>query len=97
LGLASEALQKRFKDDIEFTKALVEKLPEFGEPIIPKGEARLAELAGAMRAEGAELRALRHLLDQLDPSHAWGGLSVVWTPEGHCLWLCQEHAAAFQN
>jgi GTPase SAR1 family protein len=97
LGLASEGLQKRFKEDIEFTKALVEKLPEFGEFAIPKAEGRVAELTGAMRAEGAELRALRHLLDQLDPSHAWGGLSAVWTPEGHCLWLCQEHAAAFQN
>jgi GTPase SAR1 family protein len=97
VGLASGALHKRFKDDIEFTKALVEKLPELGESIIPKGDARVAELGGAMRAEGADLRALRHLLDQLDPGHAWGGLSAVWTPEGHCLWLCQEHAAAFQN
>ena len=97
VGLASGALQKRFKDDIEFTKALVEKLPEFGESIIPKGEARVAEVGGAMRAEGAELRVLRHLLDQLDPTHAWGGLSAVWTPEGHCLWLCPEHAAALGN
>jgi hypothetical protein len=97
VGMASEALQKRFKDDIEFTKALAEKLPEFEDAVVPKGGARVAELAGAMRAGGAELRALRYLLDQLDPSHAWGGLSVVWTPEGHCLWLCQEHAAAFQS
>jgi internalin A len=97
MGLASEAIQKRFKDDIEFTKTLVEKLPEFEESVLPRGEARLAELAGAMRAEGAELRALRRFLDQLDPSHAWGGLSPVWTPEGHCLWLCQEHASAFRN
>jgi internalin A len=96
-GLASEELQKRFKHDIEFTEALVEKLPEFEESLLPKGEARRAELAGAMRAEGAELRALRHVLDRLDPAHAWGGLSAVWTPEGHCLWLCQEHAAAFRN
>ncbi len=97
LGLATETLQKPFKDDIEFTKALVEKLPEFDESVPPKGEARREELSGAMRAEGAELRAVRHLLDKLDSNHTWGGLSQVWTPEGHCLWLCQEHAAAFRT
>jgi GTPase SAR1 family protein len=96
LGLAAEGLEN-FKNDVEFTKALVEKLPDSDEFIFSRGEARRAELAGAMPAEGAELRALRHLLDQLDSSHTWGGLSQVWTPEGHCLWLCKEHAAAFEN
>jgi len=43
-------------------------------------------------AEGAELRAIRHLLEELDPSQVWGGLRKTWTPEGHCLWLCPQHA-----
>ena len=83
-GFASEDLRRRFKEDIEFTKALVEKLPELRELTAVEGGAEAALLAGfpgAMRAEGVELRALRHLLDQLDSSHAWGGLSAVWTPE----------------
>lgn len=42
-------------------------------------------------AEGAELRAIRHLLEELDPSQIWGGLRKTWTPEGHCLWLCPQH------
>jgi internalin A len=97
VGLASKGLQEQFRNDIEFTKALVEKLPESEGFILPKGDPRRLEQAGAMRAQGAELRALRHLLDQIDSSHVWGGLSQVWTPEGHCLWLCQEHTAAFQK
>jgi len=97
VGLASKELQEQFKNNIEFTKALVEKLPEFAESSAFVDEVRVGESAGAMRAEGAELRALRHLFDELDPSHAWGGLSAVWTPEGHCLWLCPEHAAAYSN
>ncbi|UCH89271.1 MAG: hypothetical protein JSV49_01090, partial [Thermoplasmata archaeon] len=37
------------------------------------------------------LRQLYFLLDELDPSHEWGGLSPVLTPEGTLLWLCPEH------
>ena len=96
LGVAANDLEKHFKGDIEFTKALVEKLPAFEESRLPMCGERLAELAGAARAEGAELRTLRHLLDKLDPAKRWGGLCAIWTPEGHCLWLCQEHSAAFR-
>jgi len=47
--------------------------------------------------EGAELRALRVLLDEVDARHEWGGLKKVLTPEGHYLWLCEEHAKEYAS
>jgi len=44
--------------------------------------------------DGATRRVLCVLLKELDPSEQWGGLEPVPTPEGHVLWLCEEHARA---
>jgi len=60
----------------------------------------LEKTAGGARAErfeGAELRALRKLLDEADPKQHWGGLKKVLTPEGHWLWLCEEHAREYRR
>lgn len=48
-------------------------------------------------AEGRSLRIHRNLLDLKDPLHDWGGLKRVLTPEGHYLWLCQEHAVEYKR
>jgi small GTP-binding protein len=58
---------------------------------------RTAVGAKAERIEGAELRALRKLLDEVDPKQEWGGLEKVLTPEGHYFWLCKEHAAEYKK
>lgn len=47
-------------------------------------------------AEGAELRALSILLNELDPAQKWGGLRKVSTPHGQTLWLCEEHAKVYR-
>ena len=64
-------------------------------------EANLLDRTGvggkAERIEGMELRALRALLDKEDPRHEWGGLKKVLTPEGHYLWLCEEHAGEYRK
>lgn len=64
-------------------------------------EVELLERAGrgakAERIEGAELRVLRKLLDEVDPKQEWGGLKKVLTPEGHYLWLCEEHAKEYKK
>lgn len=44
---------------------------------------------------GAELRALRVLLEELDGVRHWGGLEPVRTPEGDVLWLCPHHRKAY--
>jgi internalin A len=49
------------------------------------------------RNEGMELRALRQLLDKVDEKQEWGGLKKVLTPEGHYLWLCNEHAEEYRK
>ena len=49
------------------------------------------------QVEGADLRQLRALLEQLDPPRRWGGLVKVHTPEGHYLWLCEDHAEEFKR
>jgi len=48
------------------------------------------------RVEGMELRALRDVLNKEDPTHEWGGLKKVLTPEGHYFWLCEHHAAEYR-
>jgi hypothetical protein len=64
-------------------------------------EAELLERTGvggkAERIEGMELRALRQLLDKVDEKQEWGGLKKVLTPEGHYLWLCNEHAEEYRK
>ena len=47
--------------------------------------------------EGMEVRALRKLLDEVDPKREWRGLKKVLTPEGHYLWLCKEHAEEYKK
>jgi len=49
------------------------------------------------RVEGAALRALRQLLDEVDPAQDWGGLKKILTPEGHYLWLCEYHAEEYRK
>jgi len=51
----------------------------------------------AERIEGMELRMFRQLLDEVDEQHEWGGLKKVLTPEGHYLWLCEEHAEKYKK
>ena len=41
------------------------------------------------RVEGGALRALRPLLDEVDPAQNWGGLKKILTPEEHYLRLCE--------
>ncbi|MCH8121111.1 MAG: hypothetical protein IIC00_15480 [Planctomycetes bacterium] len=51
----------------------------------------------AERIEGMELRMFRQLLDEVDEHHEWGDLKKVLTPEGHYLWLCEEHAEKYRK
>ncbi|MCP4349137.1 MAG: GTP-binding protein [Desulfobacterales bacterium] len=47
------------------------------------------------RAGGSELRMIRKILQEADPSEKWGGLERFVTPEGYILWLCREHKAEY--
>jgi hypothetical protein len=80
---------KTLKEAIERMEELVEQLPK---------DMPLRGGRGEMEhAEGAALRALRHLLAELDPGDQWGGLQRTLTPEHHYLWLCEEHRVEFKR
>jgi len=84
VGVAGPGVQQ----GVEMMGALLRQFADRPEP---------AECPEPHRAEGTALRAVRHLLQELDPSQTWGGLQKVLTPEGHYLWLCPEHARVYQR
>ncbi len=92
LALPKSGYEKLFRNDITFMNELVKKLPEIKDP----EKLGVGELLGEKQVGGATLRGLRHLLDDLDPAQHWGGLRIVPTPEGHHLWLCEQHAAEYK-
>lgn len=87
LGVASPAVIQAMDADIELMKALVEKLPDMA----GRGQQGPLESSGVRHARGEALRALRRILDELDPQHEWGGLEKILTSEGDYLWLCDQH------
>jgi hypothetical protein len=90
------AFAKKLAGQIKLMEELAEKLSKRD-----YSGAELLERTGvgskAERIEGAELRALRKLLDEADEEQGWGGLEKVLTPEGHYLWLCKEHAKEYKK
>jgi internalin A len=78
----------KFKDYIGFIESLADQKNDF--------PTELGTLPGEP-ARGADLRAVHALLDSVDPTHKWGELDKVLTPEGHYLWLCKEHAAEYRR
>jgi hypothetical protein len=96
LGMASDDLEKAISHDLKMMGELVKKLPdvEQSENIHGK-EWKYKDREQIHLAEGAELRALRSLLDEKDPQRIWGGLQKKRTPEGHYLWLCRYHASKY--
>ena len=81
---------------IKLMEELAKKLSE-GDYLEAELLERMGGGAKAERIEGAELRALRKLLDEVDKKQEWGGLKKVLTPEGHYLWLCEEHAKEYKK
>lgn len=83
------------KNDIKLMTELIKLMPDLEEdPDIWLAHA-VGEVDDPERIGGAELRALRLLLDEKDPDQVWGGLKKVLTPEGHYLWLCEHHAKEY--
>ena len=91
IGMASREFEELVKHDIKLMEELVKKLPD----IERASDRPLDETLLPERFEGAPLRALRTLLDEVDPQRHWGGLKKVLTPEGHYLWLCEYHAREY--
>ncbi|MFC1715730.1 COR domain-containing protein [Candidatus Poribacteria bacterium] len=95
VGAAASGFASEIENDLKLMEELVKKLPDLKEA----REVGLAEMVGEVRdlerVGGAPLRAIRQLLEDLDPQQSWGGLRRILTPEGHYLWLCEEHAKEY--
>ncbi len=93
LGVLDTDTRDLIKDDVKLMDALVKKLPD-----VSGRATHRPDLEGDGRhAAGAELRAIRALLEKKDPDRAWGRLRKRHTPEGHILWLCPEHYRAYDE
>ena len=94
LGIAARDIEAMMKYQLNLMNQLVSKLPDFKyDPQYRRSEA-IEQKGHGERAKGADLRALRQLLDQKDSNHEWGGFEKILTPEGHYLLLCGTHAQA---
>jgi internalin A len=95
LGEFAKDYEELLKPDLELMKALVDKLPTLEETKQSKPLPAAGRHADLFRTDGSELRAVAELLMKIDPNKRWGGLRPTLTPEGHCLWLCRQHAAPY--
>lgn len=97
--MSADLYEDRFKHDIWLMEELAKLLPNI------EYKKKLANISSetsgflgdsyVQRIEGAALRGVRNLLEEKDPRQEWGHLRRILTPEGHYLWLCEHHAAAY--
>jgi hypothetical protein len=98
VGMVAADYKKLVESDLSFMDELLKVLPD----LVDERELGLARMTRSVgdhedleRVHGAALRAIRQLLDEVDPSQKWGNLRKVFTPEGHYLWLCEYHAREY--
>jgi internalin A len=103
INIAAADYAKLIADDIKVMEGLVKLLPEIVE-VSETTEMKLADRVETTPGptpdtyvEGAELRAIRQLLEKLDEHQDWGKLKRVLTPEDHYLWLCEYHAQEYRR
>ncbi|MCH8853990.1 MAG: GTPase [Planctomycetes bacterium] len=99
LAYSLPQLAKLLKKDVDLMKGLVDGLGELdvhADRDLTR-EYGMGETGSRKHVEGASLRGLRKLLDELDPKQHWGGLRKLLTPEGHYLWLCEYHYKAYEQ
>lgn len=92
LGVPQMEYEEGFGEQLQVMQELVDNIEHMAH--ITEGISRVEV---EHQAAGAELRALRRLLDELDPAQTWGGLTKVYTPEGHFLWLCEAHRKQYER
>ena len=96
LGVAAAQVKEVISNDLDLMTSLIEKLPEIKQADPLHGREKYDDPDRASKVGGAELRALRSMLDEKDKARVWGGLEKKRTPEGHYLWLCPDHARKYE-
>jgi CheY-like chemotaxis protein len=97
VGVPPVVLPESRVQPIEHQLALMERVVSQ----LPEGPAKTdaeVETGSKLRAEeGASLRAFRALLTEEDPERNYGDLRKVASDAGDVLWVCPEHARAYQG
>jgi len=94
LGITSEKLAKQLENETDLMQALVSQMPAtlLTDPeidhLLPDDPLRRPEL-------DVDYRLLHSLLQKVDPTERWAGLSRIYTPEDQVLWLCKHHARPY--
>jgi internalin A len=88
--LPSDMTVRNLRDEVELTREVFSLLLPHMKSESLSG---VGLTNGPTAAEGAGLRALRSLLEELDKRRFFGGLDVVATPSGEFLWVCPNHQA----
>ena len=92
--------QEFLEGDFEAMSTLLNELKEEDFEVEKLGETarEIQETSTYRKFEGADLVAIRELMDQLaDRSPKWGGLTRRQTPEGDILWLCKTHLREYES
>lgn len=91
-GALSLAMSEQTKSEIQLMKEFVDHIPGSG----PSELRGLSENGTPHRvvADG-DLRVLERVLETLDPTRYWGGLSKITTPEGLAIWVCPDHLETY--
>jgi hypothetical protein len=91
-GALALAISDQTKSEIQLMKEFVDHIPGS----LPSELRGLPEGGSPHRvvADG-ELRVLERVLETLDPTRYWGGLSRITTPEGLSIWVCPEHLQTY--
>ena len=87
--------KRGFANHIRFMGELV-KLRELNAREWVVDELESGESGGQLRLDVSQVGPVRRLLDSLDPDREQLGLKRLVTPEGHILWLCDDHYAEYR-
>jgi hypothetical protein len=97
VGVVSAAFGEEFKHQLKLMEELARILAKDKDLREAAFAEEIDRVGRAEHAGGVALRTLRKLLDEVDPQQHWGGLKKVLTPEGHYLWLCEDHAEEYTS
>jgi len=94
VGISDPNYLKEIESQIKLMEKLIECLPTDFQNMASRNEITSSSQS-IKHLSGSSLRTLRSLLDKLDPNQSWGNLSPTLTPEGHLLWLCEDHVESY--
>ena len=89
------ALPTARRDDakarLDVMKSIVDDLPDIPPDLNDREWEGYRQATRLTQAEGQALRAVRRIIFEKDPDHAFGDMRRVQSPAGDLLWVCADH------